>query len=101
MSIAPTRMYPEINFEYDEYAIGGKMIVASTQVDAAEELQMNDYDRSKLRTKLVEELADAMLSTKLVEITKLTDPTTYITTIKARCYLAPDSTVKLLRTLKK
>ena len=86
--------------EYNEYAIGGKMIVARVAVpDNVMARDLSDEKaRQEVRELLVQELASAILSKQLCEITQQREAHSYKTLIAARCYVAPDSTVKLLRT---
>ena len=95
------RPWDEPMIAYKEYAIGGKLVTVSVRV--ADDVMMNQFSderaRQVMRQKLCEDLAAAMLSQKLVEINSMKNPLDLSTTIVARAYLAPDSNVKLLRTL--
>jgi hypothetical protein len=84
-----------------DYPIGGKMIAAKVEVsdDAMQMFRSEPAARQEMRERLVMELAQAMLNSKLVEINQYQNPASMNTTIVARAYLAPDATVKLLRTL--
>jgi hypothetical protein len=94
--------FGEVLMEYKDYPIGGKMIIARVAVpDNVMARDLSDEKaREEVRELLVQELASAILSKQLCEITQQKDPIHYKTVIAARCYVAPDSTVKLLRTLK-
>lgn len=91
--------------ETRDFAIGGKMITAHVQVT---ETNMNDFRhsnqaREQMRRLLVEQLVDHMLSNNLVEITTIKEPFNAMNfeethRISARCYLAKDGDIKLLRT---
>lgn len=96
-----SRVLDDIAFEYEDYAIGGKMIIASATIDHLDMRQMDEQKKEKVRMELATELAETILSSKLVEITTMLDPMSMRHVVKARCYLAPDSTVKLLRSIKK
>lgn len=91
----------DVNIEYNEYAIGGKLIIASTNISSLQIAQMKNDERDYIREELVRQLAGAMIDSKLVEITSMSQPHTMDHLVRARCYVAPDSTVKLLRILKK
>lgn len=86
-------------FETIDYGIGGKLICASRQVDYLEELKYNSEDDYKrlLKLDMATELARFMIENNLIEFTRLTDHNTMIDKIFARCYLAPDDQVRLLR----
>jgi hypothetical protein len=80
-----------------DYAIGGKLIAAKVIVseDAMQIFNADTQARQEMRVRLVMELAQEMLNSNLVEINQMRNPITLI----ARAYVAPDATVKLLRTL--
>lgn len=96
------RPWDEPIIEYQDYAIGGKMVKVSVRV--SEDVMVNRFSdenaRQFMRQKLCEEVASAMLSQNLVEINSMKNPQDFSTTIVARAYVAPDGQVKLLRTLK-
>lgn len=96
------RPWDEPMIEYQDYAIGGKMVKVSVRV--SEDVMVNQFNdenaRKFMRQKLCEELASAMLDQRLIEINSMKNPTDFSTTIVARAYVAPDEQVKLLRTLK-
>ena len=53
--------------------------------------------RNKLKHDMALELANHMMKDKLLEFTEFYDNISQIYKISARCYLAPDDQVKLLR----
>jgi hypothetical protein len=92
--------------EIRDYAIGGKLIAASVQVpqEVMNDFVHSDKARQDMREKLVRQLVNAMLDKGLVEIVSQKgvpldnwNPTGAYR-ITARCYLAKDSDVKILRT---
>lgn len=92
-------------FESKDYAIGGKMITAHVQVTQTDmnEFRHSSQAREHMRRMLVEQLVDHMLTNNMVEITTIKesyDPINFEEThrIAARCYLAKDDMVKILRT---
>ena len=88
----------EVDFNMQEYAIGGRMITVQLEIDTAEQTMMdNEQWRINIRHKLANQLALAMLDQNLMETTSFTDPFTNRRTIAARCYLAPHDQVKILR----
>jgi DNA-binding transcriptional regulator YiaG len=84
-----------------DYAIGGKLIAAKVIVneDAMHVFNTDAQAKHEMRVRLVMELAQEMLNSNLVEINQMRNPIDMSTTIVARAYVAPDATVKLLRTL--
>jgi hypothetical protein len=94
----PDLFDPEIEIDIHGFAIGGQLLTAKMEVDAVNELCMNDQEWRKLiRHKLATQLATAMLDQDLMETTTFEDPATMRKTIAARCYLAPRDQVKILR----
>lgn len=94
-------MVNDIDIQYKDYAIGGKMITASVRVDeqVMQARFSDEQARQAMRHKLVSELASAMIENRLVEINQFQNAMDFSTTIVARAYVAPDDMVKLLRTL--
>lgn len=89
---------PEVDFNVQYYAIGGRMITVKLELAAAEQMMMGDEQwRINIRQKLANQLALAMLDQYLMETTSYRDPFTDRQTIAARCYLAPHDQVKILR----
>jgi hypothetical protein len=93
--------WEDVNITTNDYAIGGKLITASISVDELryEEIISKPNGREEIRKALVEQLAQEMLNRSLVEINQRDDPLTLTKVIVARAYVAPDSTVKILRTI--
>ena len=91
----------DIDIQYKDYAIGGKMITAKVVVDeqVMQARFSDEQARQAMRHELVSRLASAMLENKLVEINQFQNAMDFSTTIVARAYVAPDDMVKLLRTL--
>lgn len=87
------------HIETKDYAIGGKLIQASRQIDKLQLTQFHNEDDYKrfLKMEMAIELARVMIESNLIEFTRLTDHNTMIDKIFARCYLAPDDQVRLLR----
>lgn len=92
----------EPKFEIDEFAIGGKLLSITVSMGEDQYLQsQNDhYWKQEMRNKLVERIVDRILQENLIEITTNLDPVTFTRQINARLYLAPDSQVKIIRSLK-
>jgi hypothetical protein len=94
----PDLFDPEIGIDIHGFAIGGQLLTVRMEVDAVNELVMNDQEWRKLiRHKLATQLATAMLDQDLMETTTFEDPVTMRKTIAARCYLAPNDQIKILR----
>ena len=94
-------MMNDIDVEYKDYAIGGKMLTAKVTVsqDVMVAKFSDEQARLAMRRSLVERLVDGILENKMCEINQHMNPIDYSTTIIARVYVAPDDKVKLLRTL--
>jgi hypothetical protein len=79
-----------------DYAIGGKMVVAKCII--SEDTLLTDDRKDAVRTQLIHQIADYILQNKLVEFTQNRDPVSLNTAVRARCYLAPNDQIKILRT---
>lgn len=95
----------QYTLETKDYAIGGKMITAHVQVTEShmKDFRHSNQARETMRKMLVEQLVDHMLSNNLVEIVTIKEPWSpenfeETHRISARCYLAKDSDIKILRT---
>jgi hypothetical protein len=96
-------MMNEPIFTAHDYAIGGKLIQGKVVLDASyEELMNTDHEaRMRVKTALVQQLAEYMLENKLVEFTQATEPASYRKIVYVRAYVAPDDQVKILRVANK
>jgi hypothetical protein len=76
--------------------VKGELLTAETLVyDAA--LQLPLLDKDKIRRKLAEELVEKLLNGKFIEFTQQRIPDLDAIAIRARCYVVPDSQVKIVR----
>ena len=101
MALNQRPVITDIDVKYKDYAIGGKMITAKVVVsdDVMRNKFSDEMARQAMRRALVEEIVSEMLQQKMVEITQYTNPIDFSSTIAARAYVAPNETVKLLRTI--
>lgn len=87
-------------FKHQDIAIGGKLVRCMSEFTAQKilsfgsEAAFNDYVKSTISN----DMAKYMLANRLIEFTRMQDPRTLSTMINARCYLAPDDQIKILRT---
>jgi hypothetical protein len=92
--------WSDFNFTYKDVAIGGKLVKGhislheSKMMAISSEAEMREY----VRTMMAKQLAEYMIAGGLIEFTQMKDNVTLYTTITARCYLAPNDQVKILRT---
>ena len=92
--------WEDFNFTYKDVAIGGKLVKGhislheSKMMAISSEAEMREY----VRTMMAKQLAEYMIAGGLIEFTQMKDNVTLYTTITARCYLAPNDQVKILRT---
>lgn len=87
----------DISFGVKEYAIGGKMIVATYAVTLLNVMSWKTDFEDHVKEQLTQQMVRYMLNNKLIEFTKSSSPTSEAITYRARCYLTQDDTVKLLR----
>ena len=92
--------WEDFNFTYKDVAIGGKLVKGhislheSKMMTISSDAEMREY----VRTMMANQLAEYMIAGGLIEFTQMKDNVTLYTTITARCYLAPNDQVKILRT---
>jgi hypothetical protein len=84
-------------FEYQEFAIGGKLVTATMKVTEFETIGVSS---DELKERLMRPMIDYIIENRLAEFTMVDSPVDNCKTYRVRCYLAPDATVKILRTLK-
>jgi hypothetical protein len=86
-------------YDYEELAIGGKLLSVSHTLSLTDSLKFKSDDdfKNAIKKELVKSLTEYMIQQKLVEVTFKQDPAMHTMTIHARAYVAPDSQVKLLR----
>jgi hypothetical protein len=90
----------DVRFDVYEYAIGGKMVVGRARMSYEWKTLLEDGDpdaRDKLKAELIHQMADYMLTHKLVEFTYQDDIATGDKMVACRAYLAPDAQVKIIR----
>lgn len=89
----------DVEFNATDIAIGGKLLQASLEIDILDQMRFktdDDYKRA-IKQRIAADLARVMIESNLVEFTHMPQPATGRDTIYARCYLAPNEQVKLLR----
>lgn len=91
--------YEDFKFTYKEVAIGGKMVRGTIRLPEHHMATIYaDHElKQYMRTSMATQLAEYMISNGLVEFTQMQDNTTFDTLVNARCYLAPNDQVKILR----
>lgn len=87
--------YMDPILDIKDHAIGGKLITATLTMD--EGLIM---DPDNIKSQMAKILADGMIQNNLIEFTRRTDSLNSQAIINARCYLAPNDQVKIIRELK-
>jgi hypothetical protein len=87
-------------FQTQDYAIGGKMVVGRAEMSESFRMMMENGDATaimQVKEKLVREMVSYILENKLVEFTYQDDPITFSRKMAVRAYLAPNDQVKVLR----
>jgi len=92
--------YTDFNFTYKDIAIGGKLVQGSLRLseDKMMAVQGDHMLKQYLRSSMAQQMGEYMISNGLVEFTQMRDSISFDTIVKARCYLAPNDQVKILRT---
>ena len=89
----------DVEFSTVDVPIGGKLIQAKLELSYIEAINFqsdDDYKRA-IKQKVASDLARVMIEGNLIEFTRLPQPATGTDIIYARCYLAPDANVRILR----
>jgi hypothetical protein len=91
--------YTDFNFTYKDVAIGGKLVTGTIRMseDKMMAVQSDHMLKQYLRTSMATQMGEYMISNGLVEFTQMRDSISFDTIVKARCYLAPNDQVKILR----
>lgn len=91
----------DFDFTTRDYAIGGKMLRVSVTMSEQFSMQLmtDQQARDKIKEDIAIKMATFMLENKFIEINQINDPISMGITVVARCYLAPDDQVKILRTV--
>lgn len=90
-------MNPEISFEAIDHLIQGKMIACALNLSVDQVM----YDKNVIRHKLASEIAQYMIDNKLIEFTQQRNSFDLGLTVRARVFVTPDDTVKIIRTMKR
>jgi hypothetical protein len=91
--------YSDFNFTYKDVAIGGKLVQGTSHVPEYKMIAVRDHElKQYLKSSMAQQMSEYMISNGLVEFTQMRDNITFDTLVKARCYLAPNDQVKILRT---
>lgn len=94
---------PIYDVQYKDIAMHGKLIIATTKMAEHDYQQIQHIApiKERMRLELAEQIALGMIDNKLIETTSIMDTYSGERIIRARCYLAPDSDVRMLRTVMK
>lgn len=95
--------FGKVDFESHDYAIGGKMVVATTSMsdDFYQLTQTDTAAKERVKFDLVTQIAKYMVENRLVEFTQYKDPIMGNTRVACRVCLVPDEQVKILRLARK
>ena len=90
----------ELTFKTKDYPIGGKIVSTSLEITFADtDRFLSDDDfKNAIKERMATHLVKCMMENNLIEFTKIEDSTTGSYRLHARCYLAPNDQVKILRT---
>ena len=90
----------EFTFKTMEYPIGGKLVGTSLDITFADtDRFLTDEDfKDAIKARMATALVKFMMENKLIEFTKIQEPTTASFRLHARCYVTSDDQVRILRT---
>jgi transposase-like protein len=80
--------------KYTDIAIGGKLVNVNIKLSNFDTINLTS---DNIKWRIADHLVKYMIENKLIEFTKQDNPIDNSTTINARCYLAPDREVRILR----
>jgi len=80
--------------KYTDIAIGGKLVSVNITLSHSDTINLTP---DNIKWRIADHLVKYMIENKLIEFTKQENQSEMTTTINARCYLAPDDNVRILR----
>ena len=80
--------------KYTDIAIGGKLVSVNINLSYSDTINLTP---DAIKWRIADHLVKYMIENKLIEFTKRDDPINMSHIINARCYLAPDDNVRILR----
>jgi hypothetical protein len=91
--------YSNFNFTSKDIPIGGKLVVGTIRIPEYKMVKVrSDHElKQYLKSSMAQQMSEYMISNGLVEFTQMSDQITFDRIVKARCYLAPNDQVKILR----
>lgn len=91
--------FEDFKFTYKDVAIGGKMVRGTIRIPEHKVTTLySDHEfKQYMKSSMATQLAEYMISNGLVEFTQMRDNATLDIVVNARCYLAPNDQVKILR----
>lgn len=78
----------------EDQVIQGKML---TVTNVIKQYDLEILPDDQIKRKMIYELAEEMAKSNMVEFTKQKDPVTHCVNIRARCFMVPDTQVRILR----
>jgi hypothetical protein len=63
-------------------------------------IKLHDWEmltEQHIKRKMIYELAEEMARTNLIEFTRQNDPITHCINVRARCFMVPDTLIRILR----
>ena len=85
---------PNFDLSVKDYAIGGQLLTMRMTFNGHDTIVLT---KEQIKHKMAMQLAQAMVDNNVIEFTRQVDHLTLNVNIHARCYMAPDSQVKILR----
>jgi len=78
----------------EDQVIQGKMLTVTTVI---KQYDWEILPEDQIKRKMVYELAEEMAKSNMVEFTKQIDHATHCINVRARCFMVPDTQVRILR----
>lgn len=96
-------MFNDIHTSFDamDYTIQGRMVICRMSIPDYTLTRMDPNFKDNIKMQMATQIATFMLDNKMIEYTQQRDMADMKTLIAARCFVTPDDTVRILRTLKR
>lgn len=95
-----SRPWDNANIDVKDYSIGGKLVIARC-IHPDDLMSLKTVPAEEIKRDLTNQLVTYIMEKGLIEFTKFPDITRMQTTYTARCYLAPNDQIRIIRSIGK
>lgn len=96
-------MFNDIHAEFEalDHTIQGRMVICRMSIPDYTLANMDPNFKDNIKMQMATQIATFMLDNKMIDYTQQRDMMGMKTLVNARCFVTPDETVRLLRTIKR